>query len=67
MKPHEMLTLAGAIAVAIAAIARFAELRRLRRNDLDRVGWMPWTGLFFVALMAAVILLGLAAREWAAG
>ncbi len=64
MKPHEMLTLAGAVAVAVAVVARFAEVRRLRRNDLDKFGWMPWTSLFFIALMAAIVLLALAAKEW---
>ena len=67
MQPHEMLTLAGAIAVAVAAIARLAELRRLRRSNLEKFGWVPWTSLFFWALLAAILLLALAAREWAAG
>jgi hypothetical protein len=57
---------AGA-AVVLAARAWFADRRRMRRSDPDAVGFMPWTAIFFVALLAACILIGLAAREWFAG
>lgn len=58
------LVLGGALAVALAAIAWAGDHRRMRRSDPDAVGFMPWTDLFFWALLAAVILLGLAAKEW---
>lgn len=61
---HVML---AAAAVTLAAIAWFADLRRLRRRDPDAVGFMPWTLIFLLALLAACILAGLAAREWVAG
>lgn len=67
MLPDEILALAGFAAAIVAAVAWIADRRRIRRSNLDKVGWMPWTGLFFWALMVAVILVGLAAREWAAG
>ncbi len=56
------LSLAGMAAVAVAAIAWVAERRRLRRTDLDRVGWVPWTGLFFFALLVGIVLLALALK-----
>ena len=54
----------GAIAVAIALIAWLGDRRRMRRSDPDAVGFMPWRDVFFWALLAACILLGLAAKEW---
>ncbi|WP_240530047.1 hypothetical protein [Novosphingobium sp. PC22D] len=48
----------------MALLAWTGDHRRMRRTDLDRVGFMPWTPIFFVSLIGALILLGLAAREW---
>ena len=56
----------GIAAALIAAVAWWGDRRRVRRRNLDRVGWMPWTPVFFVALMVACVALGLAAREWLA-
>jgi len=61
-----LLTL-GLAAAALALWAWLADRRRVRRKVMDKVGWVPWTPVFFVALMIAVIALGLAAREWLAG
>lgn len=63
----ELLALAGIAAVSVAAIAWFADRRRLRRANLDRVGWMPWTMLFFWALLAAIMLTGLALKAHFSG
>ena len=52
------------VAVVLAAVAWVADGRRMRRRDPDAVGFMPWTGIFFAALLIAVVLTGLAAREW---
>ncbi len=41
--------------------------RRMRRSDPDKVGFMPWTELFFWALFASFVLIGLAAKAWIAG
>ena len=57
----------GIVAALIAALAWWGDRRRVRRRNLDAVGWMPWTPVFFVALMVAVIELGLAAKAWVAG
>lgn len=61
------LALAGGGALALAVIAWVGDRRRMRRTNLDRVGLMPWTGLFFWALLAGVLLLGLAGKAWLAG
>lgn len=64
---NRLMAIAGASAAAVAALAWWLERRRLRRRDLDRVGFMPWTAVFFWALLAAVLMLGLSARAWIAG
>lgn len=45
----------AAIAALIAAAAVFAERRRHRRAELDRVGFMPWALIQVLAFMVAVI------------
>lgn len=52
------MAVAGALAAALALVAWVGDHRRIRRRQLDQVGFMPWTGIFFWALMAAVVLLG---------
>lgn len=47
----------GQLALAMSALAgtaAFADARRMRRNDFDRVGFMPWTGISMIALTVAV-------------
>ncbi len=67
MHMAEMFTIWGISAVVLAAIAWTGDRRRSKRKNLDRVGIMPWTPLFFVSLMAAIVLLGLAAQAWLGG
>ncbi len=59
--------IAAALSVALAVLAWWADRRRMRRSDPDAVGFMPWTTIFLVALLAACMFIGLAAREWLAG
>ena len=52
----------GIAAALIAALAWWGERRRVRRSNLDAVGWVPWTPVFFVGLMVACVALGLAVK-----
>lgn len=55
----ELSIFAGAAVLLLAALTRFAEARRIRRARIDRVGWVPWTGLFLVLSVVGVTLIGL--------
>lgn len=59
----KIMAVIGGIAVALAIIAWLGDRRRMKRRDLDRVGFMPWTSVFFFALMAAVLLLGVVGKD----
>lgn len=58
-----LMLIVGAIAAAVAVVALVGDRRRQRRRHLDRVGFMPWTPIFFWSMAVAVILLGLVARD----
>jgi hypothetical protein len=53
---------AGLGALALAALAWAGDYRRMRRRNPDAVGFMPWTTISFLALLLALILLGLAGK-----
>lgn len=36
----------GAACLFAAVVCLGMERRRMRRTEINRVGWMPWTGLF---------------------
>lgn len=55
------------VAATFAALAWWGDRRRIRRSNLDAVGWVPWTPVFFVAMMVAVVAIGLAVKDWLAG
>ncbi len=59
-----IMAVAGGICVFLAAVAWIGDRRRMKRKDLDRVGFMPWTPVFFITLMGAVLLLGISAKDW---
>jgi hypothetical protein len=50
----------GAVIVSFAA--SFAEWRRTRRRNLDRVGWVPWNAIQIFAWFATAILAILALK-----
>jgi hypothetical protein len=57
----------GTAAGVLALVASVADRRRVRRRELDKVGYVPWTAVFFAALLGACVALGFAARAWIAG
>ena len=76
MHPPEFLVFANEAQLAalwaaaflmMAGVARVAESRRIRRARIDRVGWVPWTGLFLVCSVIGVTLMALAAKGLLSG
>lgn len=65
--PDDWQLSGGLLCAMVAIVAWLGDRRRMRRRELDKVGFMPWTGLFFWSLLACLVLLGLAARNWLAG
>ena len=53
--------LAGALLV-LAGWAVWAEHRRTRRRNLDRVGWMPWNLIQILAFLGAIAAAALALK-----
>lgn len=61
----ELLALTGSGLVLFGLFANLMERRRVRRADIDRVGWVPWLGLFMACtviggglLMVAIPAIG---------
>jgi len=54
-------TLAGAGA-ALGVVCALADWKRTRRSDLDRPGWVPWTGLQLLALLVRIVAAALALK-----
>lgn len=57
----ELALFAGVGFLVLAGIMSFAERRRIRRERIDRVGWVPWTGLFLAFAVIGASLVGLGA------
>lgn len=62
MTTQAWLWWAAGIAMTLAVLSAFAEHRRSRRRDLDKVGLMPWNFIQVVAFLAAVIAAALALK-----
>jgi len=60
MDPSSQLWAAAAAAAALALLAGWADVRRARRRDVDRPGWVPWQPILILAMMAAVVSAALA-------
>ena len=56
------LWMAAAGAAAVAVAAGLADRRRMRRRDLDSVGWAPWPLVQLVAMLCAMVAAALALR-----
>ncbi|MCJ2181198.1 hypothetical protein MTR62_00515 [Novosphingobium sp. 1949] len=54
---------AGVVLALMAAAASIAERRRLRRRNLEAVGFMPWNVLSLLTTLGALVLIGLALRD----
>lgn len=48
--------------VLLAGWAILADRRRMKRTNLDRVGFMPWTSISVLALVIAAFAASLALR-----
>ncbi len=55
----EVAMIAGAGFLLLAGLMSLAERRRVRRQRIDRVGWVPWTGLFLIFAVIGLTLAGL--------
>ena len=44
----------GAGAVATAVVASLADRRRLRRRDVEQVGFMPWPLITMISIIVAL-------------
>ena len=51
----------------VAGLALWGDIRRTRRKHPDRVGWVPWTTVFFLSAVLGVALIALAIKGWGAG
>ena len=51
------------VSAAIAAFAVFAEHRRSRRRDLDKVGWVPWNFIQILGFMGTIVFAVLALKS----
>ncbi len=56
----ELLAFTGATLLVLAGFAALMERRRMKRAALNRVGWMPWTGLFLTLAIIGGGLLSVA-------
>ncbi len=50
----------GAALLVLAGFASLMERRRLKRVEINRVGWVPWTGLFLTCAVLGGGLLAIA-------
>jgi hypothetical protein len=58
----QILWTIAAAAFALAILATFAEHRRTRRRNLDKVGLMPWNFIQVIAFLGAVVAAALALK-----
>ncbi len=61
---YYVLAAIGVTALAVAIGARLGDARRMRRSNPDAVGLVPWTTVFFAALLVMVVTGTFAVRLW---
>lgn len=52
----------AAAGAAVSALSALADWKRSRRRDLDRPGWVPWTGLQIAAILVTLVAAALALK-----
>jgi len=62
-----LVGIAGGGLLLIALVAMLAERRRLKRQDINAVGCMPWSALFMLTFFGGAILMALAVKGWLSG
>ena len=62
-----VLGLWGGACLAVAAVALAGDWRRGRRQQIDAVGWVPWTTVFVLSASLGAGLLLMAAKGWLGG
>lgn len=63
----EIAALFGAASLVLALTCLVMERRRARRAAIDRVGWVPWTGLFLMFAVVGGGLIALGLPTWIRG
>jgi hypothetical protein len=58
----QLLWAAVAFFAALAVLAAWRDHARTRRRDVDRPGWVPWTGVTVLAILLALVATVLAVR-----
>lgn len=53
----EQLALAAAGLMLFGLFANYMERRRVRRAEIDHVGWVPWLNLFMASMVIGALLL----------
>lgn len=62
-----LTAIAGVAILLVALVALWAEIRRVKRKHIDAVGWVPWTRVFFIAMLVGLTLLTMAMQGWRTG
>ena len=58
----QLLWTLAALFAALAAFAAWRDHARTKRRNLDRPGWVPWTGVTVMAMLLALVAVVLAVR-----
>lgn len=57
------LAVIGMVTLVLTMLASWADRRRLRRTNLDSVGFMPWALITIVGTLATLLLFALAIKD----
>lgn len=63
----ETVGLWGVALLGLAIVAGYLERRRLKRDAIERVGWVPWFAISFVCMIIGAGLIALAIKGMVAG